>query len=120
MGLRVTTLGNQNLIFARRVWRTVCRLPPSQEPLPQICHRQKFLSGDEQGKLRQDLRSARQAITDYGVNPYTILDRQRLQNRRIWFDGYKARSNAPMPGDLVDRWKGTADHHQLIQQEKVI
>lgn len=123
MGYDVTTLGNHEFDFRPQgLADSLQAARRSQEPLPQIVSANIAYPVDEHGKIiGQDLQQLQQAMTDYGVKPYTILERKGYKIGVFGLMGNEAASNAPMAGVTFDDplKKARQITDQLIQQEEV-
>lgn len=123
MGYDVTTLGNHEFDFRPQgLADSLQAARRSQEPLPQIVSANISYPVDKQGKIMgRDLQQLQQAMADYGVKPYTILERKGYRIGVFGLIGQEASSNAPMAGvtfeDPLKKARLVTD--QLIKQEKV-
>lgn len=123
MGYDVTTLGNHEFDFRPQgLVGSLNAARNSQETLPQIVSANVTFPVDEKGIIvRSDLQALKQAMDDYGVKPYTILQRQGYKIGVFGLIGYEASSNAPMAGvafaDPLEKARQITDI--LVKQEKV-
>lgn len=123
MGFDVTTLGNHEFDFRPQgLAGSLIAARNSQETLPQIVSANVTFPVDEKGRIvRSDLQDLKQAMDDYGVKPYTILQRKGYKIGVFGLIGYDAVSNAPMAGvtftDPLEQARRVTDI--LVKQEKV-
>jgi 2',3'-cyclic-nucleotide 2'-phosphodiesterase (5'-nucleotidase family) len=123
MGFDVTTLGNHEFDFRPQgLAGCLNAARNSGETLPQIVSANVTFPVDEKGRIvRSDLQELKQAMDDYGVKPYTILQRKGYKIGVFGLIGKEASSNAPMAGvtfeDQLEKARQITDI--LEQQEKV-
>ncbi|NLV20571.1 MAG: bifunctional metallophosphatase/5'-nucleotidase [Syntrophomonadaceae bacterium] len=123
MGYDVTTFGNHEFDFRPQgLAGSLNAARSSQERLPQIVSANVTIPVNEEGKIvSSDLKDLKQAMDDYGVKPYTILQRKGYKIGVFGLIGYEAASNAPMAGvtfaDPLEQARRITDI--LVQQEKV-
>jgi 2',3'-cyclic-nucleotide 2'-phosphodiesterase (5'-nucleotidase family) len=123
MGYDVTTLGNHEFDFRPQgLAGTLNVARNSQYTLPQIVSANVTFPVDEKGRIvRSDLQELKQAMDDYEVKPYTILQRKGYKIGVFGLIGYEASSNAPMAGvtfaDPLEKARQITDI--LVKQEKV-
>lgn len=123
MGYDATTFGNHEFDFRPDgLAASLNAARSSKEKLPQIVSANVTFPVDKEGRIvRNDLQALKQAMDDYGVKPYIILERQGYKIGVFGLIGYEATSNAPMAGvefaDPLEKARQITDI--LVQQEKV-
>lgn len=114
MGYDATTFGNHEFDFrADGLADSLNAAKDSSDKLPQILQSNISFPKDKNGQLTQPLTKLKQAMTDYGVKDYTIIERNGIRIGVFGLMGKEAASNAPMAGvkfdDAVENAKRVVD-----------
>lgn len=97
MGYDFTTFGNHEFDFrADGLAHSLNAAKKSKDKLPQIVASNTSFPKDEQGNLTPTLIELRQAMDDYGVKDYAIIQRNNVKIGIFGLMGPDAASNAPM------------------------
>lgn len=112
MGYDATTLGNHEFDFrANGLAESLHAAIKSGDELPQIVASNTSFPTDEDGKILPDLQSLRDAMNEYGVKDYVIIERKGVKIGLFGLMGEEADGNAPMAGvtfdDAVESAKST-------------
>jgi len=123
MGYDATTLGNHEFDFrSDGLADSLNAAKASKERLPQLVAANISYPVDSQGKtIGADLQKLQQAMGEYGVKPYTIMERKGVRIGIFGIIGKDAASNAPKAGvtfaDPIEQARSVVD--KIKQQEKV-
>lgn len=74
----------------------------SGDPLPPIVSSNIIYPTDKEGNMEQDLLYLKEAMADYGVAPYRIVEKKGVKIGIFGLLGKEAASNAPMAGVTFD------------------
>ncbi|HZW83006.1 MAG TPA: bifunctional UDP-sugar hydrolase/5'-nucleotidase [Candidatus Deferrimicrobium sp.] len=97
MGYDVVTLGNHEFDFrAKGLTESLKAAKKSGDKLPQIVASNMSFPTDKNGNLSQSLSNLEQAVQDYGIKDYTVIERNGLKIGIFGLMGKDAASNAPM------------------------
>lgn len=122
MGYDVTTFGNHEYDFkAAGLAKSLNSAKNSGEKLPQIVQCNVEFPKDKSGNLSESLSNLKQAMQNYGVKDYTVLQRNGLKIGIFGLIGKDAGADAPMAGvkftDQVENAKRVVN--ELKNKEKV-
>lgn len=122
MGYDVTTFGNHEYDFkAEGLAESLNSAKNSGDELPQIVQCNVSFPKDKNGKLSGTLSDLKQAMNNYGVKDYTVLQRNGLKIGIFGLIGKDAGADAPMAGveftDQVENAKRVVS--ELKNKEKV-
>lgn len=122
MGYDATTFGNHEFDFRPEgLASALIAAKQGGERLPQLVSANIEYPTDESGIIREDLQELQEAVQEYGVKEYIVLDRKSYKIGIFGIIGKDAASNAPMAGveftDPVEAARKTVD--KLERQEKV-
>src|SRR5690606_12139850 len=80
MGYDVTTFGNHEFDFrAEGLAESLMAAKKSKDPLPQIVASNIFFPEGEDGSLSTDLEKLKEAMMEYGVKDYTVIERKGIK-----------------------------------------
>ncbi|HBW34555.1 bifunctional UDP-sugar hydrolase/5'-nucleotidase [Desulfosporosinus sp. BICA1-9] len=97
MGYDVVTLGNHEFDFrAKGLAESLSAAKKSGDKIPQLVASNFIYPSDKKGNLSDSLSNLQQAMLDYGVKDYTVLDRSGLKIGVFGLLGKDAASKAPM------------------------
>ncbi|MGH4124614.1 MAG: bifunctional metallophosphatase/5'-nucleotidase [Clostridium sp.] len=97
MGYDVVTLGNHEYDFrANGLAGSLNAAKNSGDKLPQIVQSNVLFPTDKNGKLSATLTNLKQAMDEYGVKDYTIIERGGVKIGVFGLMGTDSASNAPM------------------------
>ncbi|MCJ7688041.1 MAG: metallophosphoesterase, partial [Clostridiaceae bacterium] len=122
MGYDVVTLGNHEYDFrANGLADSLSAAKKSGDKLPQIVQSNLSFPTDKNGEMTKSLENLQQAMNEYGVKDYTILERDGIKIGVFGLMGTDADSNAPMAEvkftDAIEKAKNVVN--TLKNEEKV-
>lgn len=122
MGYDVVTLGNHEYDFrAKGLAESLKAAKNSGDKLPQIVQSNVVFPENKNGELSTSLIALKQAMQEYGVKDYTVIERGGIKVGIFGLMGKDAASNAPMSevefSDAVTSAKSIVS--TLKQKEKV-
>ncbi|MFX0548547.1 bifunctional metallophosphatase/5'-nucleotidase [Hathewaya histolytica] len=97
MGYDVTTFGNHEFDFRDKgLAESLNAARNSKERLPQIVASNITYPKDKSGNINKSLNNLKQAMNDYGVKEYTIIEKNRVKIGVFGLMGKDAKDSAPM------------------------
>ena len=113
MGYDATTFGNHEFDFrASGLAGTLRAAKDSGDEVPNIVASNTSFPTDDEGKIPAELQVLKEAMEDYGVKNYLIIERKGIRIGIFGLMGEDASGNAPMSGvtfdDAVESAKSTA------------
>jgi len=97
MGYDVVTLGNHEYDFrAKGLADSLNAAKNSGDKLPQIVQSNVSFPTDPNGEMTKSLKNLKQAMNEYGVKDYTIIEREGVKIGVFGLTGKDSASNAPM------------------------
>lgn len=97
MGYEVVTFGNHEYDYrAAGLSGSLTAAMASKDPLPQIVQANVTFPVDESGNMSESVSALRQAMTDYGVKDYTIIEKNGVRIGIFGVMGKESVSSAPM------------------------
>lgn len=114
MGYDVTTFGNHEFDYrAEGLAKSLQSAVKSGEDLPEIVASNIIFPKEDDGNLTPSLQSLKDAMDDYGVLDYKIMDRNGLKIALFGLMGKEASDDAPMSGvefeDIVEASQTVVD-----------
>ncbi|MHC1747643.1 MAG: bifunctional UDP-sugar hydrolase/5'-nucleotidase [Cellulosilyticaceae bacterium] len=122
MGYDATTLGNHEFDFrAEGLANSLQAALKSKEILPTIVQANTVFPVDKAGNMATDITKLKAAMNDYGVKPYTIINRNNLKIGVFGLMGKEAASNAPMSGvTFLDPIKTAKEIVKTLREEEQV
>lgn len=122
MGYDVTTFGNHEFDFrAEGLAESLMAAKKSKDPLPQIVASNIFFPEGEDGSLSTDLEKLKEAMMEYGVKDYTVIERKGIKIGVFGLMGKEADSNAPMAGvEFTDQIQAAKDMVSILKDEEKV
>lgn len=122
MGYDVVTFGNHEYDFrANGLANSLNAAKNSGDKLPQIVQSNVSFPTDKNGEMSKSLKNLKQAMTNYGVKDYTVVDHGGVKIGIFGLTGKDSASNAPMSEvkftDAIEKAKNIVD--TLKNKEKV-
>lgn len=122
MGYDVTTIGNHEFDFrAEGLARSLRAAKESGEELPSIVASNTIFPSDEDGELPDNIKALKEAMNEYDVKDYMVIERKGIRIGILGLMGEEAAGNAPMSGvtfnDAIESAKSTVA--TLKNDEKV-
>lgn len=122
MGYDIVTFGNHEFDFrAEGLGESLVAARKSGDKVPQIVASNIFFPEDDNGKLTPTLEKLQKAMKYYGVEEYTVIERNNIKIGIFGLMGKDADSNAPMSEveftDTIESAKKIVDI--LENEEKV-
>ena len=122
MGYDATTFGNHEFDFrAEGLAESLMAAKKSKDPLPQIVASNIFFPEGEDGSLSTDLEKLKEAMMEYGVKDYTVIERKGIKIGVFGLMGKEADSNAPMAGvEFTDQIQAAKDMVSILKDEEKV
>ncbi|NLW40608.1 MAG: bifunctional metallophosphatase/5'-nucleotidase, partial [Tissierellia bacterium] len=122
MGYDVTTFGNHEFDFrAEGLAESLMAAKKSKDPLPQIVASNISFPEGEDGSLSTDLEKLKEAMMEYGVKDYTVIERKGIKIGVFGLMGKEADSNAPMAGvEFTDQIQAAKDMVSILKDEEKV
>lgn len=113
MGYDATTFGNHEFDFrASGLAGNLRAAIDSGDELPNIVASNTIFPTDDEGNISAELQDLKEAMEDYGVQDYLIVERKGIRIGILGLMGEEASGNAPMSGvafdDAVESAKSSA------------
>lgn len=125
MGYDVVTLGNHEYDFrANGLADSLTAAKNSGDKLPQIVQSNVSFPTDENGEMSKSLKNLKQAINEYGVKDYTIIERNDVKIGVFGLMGKDSDSNAPMAEvkftDAIEKAKSVVNTLKNVENVDLI
>src|SRR5699024_2421530 len=122
MGYDVTTFGNHEFDYrAEGLAKSLEAAKESGDDIPEIVASNMTFPTDDQGNLSPSLQSLKDAIDDYGVSEYTIMEQNGVKIGLFGLMGKEAADDAPMSGvDFEDIAEGAKPVVKQLREEEEV
>lgn len=122
MGYDVITFGNHEFDFrADGLADSLNAAKTSGKKLPKIVASNIYFPLDENGELTPSLGSLKDAMKNYGVEDYTVIEKNGVKVGIFGLMGEEADSNAPMSEvEFTDQVKAARDMVEILKSEEKV
>lgn len=122
MGYDVITFGNHEFDFrADGLADSLNAAKTSGKKLPKIVASNIYFPLDENGELTPSLGSLKDAMKNYGVEDYTVIEKNGVKVGIFGLMGKEADSNAPMSEvEFTDQVKAARDMVEILKSEEKV
>lgn len=122
MNYDVVTFGNHEFDFrAEGLADSLNAAKSSGDKLPKIAASNISFSPDENGELTPTLKNLKNAMENYGVEDYTVIEKNGVKIGVFGLMGKEADSNAPMAEvEFTDQVKAARKMVEILQDEEKV